>query len=1534
MSVALIALLAAVLSAAGAFFAAYGTLSLDSLREHRYGFRYSHLPSPRGYRDEDGQTDDASLSAFADRIPKALALLFIAVDLVICAVRLLGIAGLPLGPPDSVARVLTATQLASLFLTPNPTERFSIGCYAAVSCLVGASTTTYQIYQSTLSAQNSVNIAAVGDVILLVLAAASALSLPRRPAIVNEGRSVDAQYTVSALQRYSFSWVYNLLYKAKVEGRLEYEDLPSLHWAARTAPLLNKILNVLNNTRWESLWVKVFLAHKGLFCQQWALTVASSFALYAPQLCMLKILRLLEQRHQQDFAVSSLWLWVTVLGLSKILQVAIESWLEWINWAMLSVPVRSQLAAMIFQKSLRTKDIKGVKATNTAEKRGGASTELEDSDEGGFLMEEWREDDTQKSQKETSEGQEEDPSSQAIINLVGVDTVRISNFAAENNLFLSTVANLALALSILFHLLGWLGVCAGIVMPILLTPLNLWATRKYSDAQDSVMTIRDERMALTGEALRGIRQIKFSAVEDKWQSMVFAIRDRELKQQWWVYMLVSGLLCIWMAAPLLFSTVSLAIHAWQNGSISPSTAFTSLAIFGTLEYALSVVPNLITEAVDANVSVQRIQKHLQRQERVVPETVGDHVTFDHVTVQWPSEDHFGGSFALRELDLRFPKGELSVICGKTGSGKTLLLASILGESDVIQGSIRLPANQDVSDEEWIDPASVAYVAQIPWTENATIRDNILFGLPFVQKRYEQVIWACALERDIEIMPDGEFTEVGANGINLSGGQRWRLTFARALYSRAATLVLDDIFSAVDAHVGRHLLQHALLGSLATGRTRILATHHEELVLPATSYLVRLHETNGSSYASATSLTPKNIDRADTTTLTDFIKNNGISRPSRSQDRQSSDTLQEVDIDPVMPPKPTKFVEDEVRERGHIKWQVYKAYMVAAGGFRFWTTALGVFVLAQGTLLGRAWLVKVWTEQDVRESPTMDAGEANTTNPTPATNDHLYFFLGGYLIVSLLAAVLAGVKFVFFCRGSIEASRRLFESFTQTVLRAPLRWLDTVPQGRILNRFAADFSSVDSKLARDVSHFWESGLAFLAIVIAGMFVSVYMLLPSVLLGVICVYYTAQYLPGAREIKRLEATAQSPVFEHFGSTLIGLLTIRCFKKDDDYQMRMHDKLDEYARATWHLWLTQRWMSFRMGTIGAVFAFAVASVVAARSDIEAALAGFALSFSLQYSEAVVETIRRYSAMELDMNSTERIVEYTDMPTEDRSGIEPPPTWPSHGRIRVEGLEAGYAPGLPSVLKGLTFDIEPGQRIGVVGRTGSGKSSFTLALFRFIEARSGRITIDGTDIAKIGLQALRSRLSIIPQDPVLFSGTLRTNLDVFNQYDDEVLKQSLRDVHLLATVDADKSRNTNTKVGDDNNLQGQNIFESLDSAVSEGGLSLSQGQRQLVCLARAIITRPKIMVLDEATSAVDMGTDALIQESIREQFRGSTLIVIAHRLSTIVDFDKIVVLDNGNVVEFDEPVRLLQNPDGEFRRMLNESGEKEKLERLIYKS
>ena len=408
----------------------------------------------------------------------------------------------------------------------------------------------------------------------------------------------------------------------------------------------------------------------------------------------------------------------------------------------------------------------------------------------------------------------------------------------------------------------------------------------------------------------------------------------------------------------------------------------------------------------------------------------------------------------------------------------------------------------------------------------------------------------------------------------------------------------------------------------------------------------------------------------------------------------------------------------------------------------------------------------------------------------------------------------------------------------------------------------------------------------------------------------------------------------MFEQFGSALTGVGTIRAFGKSDVYIERMHRKLDDYSKTFWYLWAFNRWMGWRMSIVGGFFATIVAVMIILLPSIDAALAGFALSFALDYGTAVIWTIRQFTSLELDMNAAERIIEYSTLPTESQDGADPPAAWPSEGRLEVSNLVVSYAPELPPVLKGLSFNVARNERIGVVGRTGAGKSSLTLALFRFLEAAQGTIHIDGLDISKLKLHTLRSRLAIIPQDPVLFSGTVRSNLDAFDEHSDSELRDALERVHLVApselttpTAPASSSSSTTTAPSTTNT----NPFTSLHSPITEGGLNLSQGQRQLLCLARAIVSRPKIMVLDEATSAVDMATDTLIQRSIREEFGDSTLIVIAHRLSTIADFDKILVLEDGKAVEFGTPRELYEKERGVFKGMVGESGERERLEKMV---
>lgn len=547
---------------------------------------------------------------------------------------------------------------------------------------------------------------------------------------------------------------------------------------------------------------------------------------------------------------------------------------------------------------------------------------------------------------------------------------------------------------------------------------------------------------------------------------------------------------------------------------------------------------------------------------------------------------------------------------------------------------------------------------------------------------------------------------------------------------------------------------------------------------------------------------------------------------------------------------------------------------------------------------------------------------------------LSFYLGVYIALSASSAIIGTVRFLWTFVISIKASRTLFKRILFTVMHTKLRWLDTVPVGRILNRLTADFDIVDSRITMSLGFMFWRILGLVGVCVAGILVSAYIIPLAIVLLLFAAVVGKTYLDGARPIKRLESTAKSPVFELFNASLAGVSTLRAFQKTHVYVDRMYNLLDSWDNLSVYNWVLNRWLGFRMALIGTAFTTTVGAIVVGSPFIDAAMAGFTMSFALDFSGNMLMAVRGYANLELDMNAAERVIEYCELDTEDLEGEEPPAAWPTSGRMEVDGLVAGYAPDLPPVLKGISFSVKNNERIGVIGRTGAGKSSLTLALFRFLDSRAGSVFIDGIDISKIKLSSLRSRLAIIPQDPVLFSGTIRSNLDPFDEHTDDELRDCLSRVHLVdsqpVTPANEPSSAANSTPGSTLAPKNVNIFRDLQSGISESGGNLSQGQRQLLCIARAIISRPKIMVLDEATSAVDMATDTLIQRSIREEFTDSTLLVIAHRLSTIADFDRILVLSEGTVAEFGTP-RELWDKGGIFRDMCAHSGEAEKLKSVV---
>jgi ABC-type multidrug transport system fused ATPase/permease subunit len=803
----------------------------------------------------------------------------------------------------------------------------------------------------------------VVELVLAISLAISALRIPRRPDVFYQGELVDRMYTEHALSRFTFAWPSDLLKLASRKNNLDLTDLPRPDQFTRAASV--SAYWKTQKTDGKPLWLSVILAHKRALSLQWFATLVTSVLNFAPQWVVLQLMRYFEKRQPGSEHDIDAWMLVVWLAVTIIAQSWVEANVWWLSYAELHIPIRAQLSALIFEKSMRRKDVKGPgKSKKQAQEAESAEPTV--AGPAGASTAPNRPD----AEVEEDESEELKKSKQSTVNLIGVDGKRVADFAVFQNLFPGSLCKLIVSLIFLIHLLGWPALLAGFSAMVAIMPINIYSSKRYSASQDRLMKVRDQKMEVVTEALQGIRQIKFSALEPEWETKVNTVRERELSAVWSVFINDTILLGCWVTSPILLSAISLAVYAIVTGSLAPSVAFVSLGVFKSLEMTLSVIPELTTDLLDAWISIKRIEQYLNSHDVEKISKDSDEVSFDNASIAWPSDEEIDEAerFVLRNVNVTFPKGELSVISGKTGTGKSLMLAAILGEVDVLGGTLYVPRPPPLSERHdakankgnWIIPEAVAYVAQIPWIENASIKDNVLFGLPYDEERYDKTVEVCALKKDLEMLNDGENTEIGANGINLSGGQKWRVTLARAIYSRAGILVLDDIFSAVDAHVGRHIFEKCLNGELAAGRTRILVTHHVALCEPKTKYLVELGDGGVLHSGLLSELqedgTLQRIKTHEQTAaeieadeLSTAVNSEGSSAEEPQQNGEGGDALTKV---PSKKPTPAKFVEEETREQGAVRKHVYFTYLKDSGGFIFWTIALSIFVVVQGFSIGK------------------------------------------------------------------------------------------------------------------------------------------------------------------------------------------------------------------------------------------------------------------------------------------------------------------------------------------------------------------------------------------------------------------------------------------------------------------------------------------------------------------------------------------------------------------------------------------------------
>ncbi|KZT01394.1 uncharacterized protein LAESUDRAFT_739182 [Laetiporus sulphureus 93-53] len=1112
-----------------------------------------------------------------------------------------------------------------------------------------------------------------------------------------------------------------------------------------------------------------------------------------------------------------------------------------------------------------------------------------------------------------------------IVNLMQGDAYAVAQRFWEFSGVFTAPVRLVIAMFYLYQILGWSSLAA--VAVVLVAYVLNYPLMKFSIyITRNSWKIRDKRMSLVNELFQNIRFLKFYGWETRWTERVKEARETELK--WRVKdNIVSVLIVfIWSWMPSATAVAVFLCYTLIAGEkLTVAKAFTSIALFSYLQGPMTALPGQLFALFRAYVSMQRIEAFLKEAE--VPdwasslkkppssETIDqDEISFEDARFEWDvSPKDTPSRFQLGPLNIRFPEGKLTLVSGATGSGKSALLAALLGEMHCLSGRVILNKSGH----------RVAYCAQNPWLEHATIRENIIFSCAYGydEQRYQAVIEACALVHDLEIFDAGDQTEIGEKGITLSGGQRARIALARALYSQATCILLDDPLAAVDMHTAQHLVKKALSGELAKNRTIILVTHHISLCLPIASYLVEL--------SSGTVVRQGSIqDLQRQGQLTTFVEAEDLTVEPQTSPASSSAAVvvneadllsgeQETDSKPE--PANGKLIEAEARAEGRVSLQTYLTYIRAAGIFS-WFLTIVLMILIRLITIGNQFFLARWGEAYERSGSSIMRALIRVPPiwerlPPPELDVRPWLVI--FLCISLSGAfsVIAYISLGFYA--SLQASRSLFASMLQRLTAAPSRFFDVTPIGRILNRFTSDINTVDYALQASARAALSGCLNFLASLCVILWVVPSFAPFALFIAWLYIRLAPPYVRASRDLRRLESVSLSPAFAGFDELLRGLAHVRAFGMEQRYQDRFYQRVDKFQSFDHVYWLVSAWLQWRYDCLGSVVVF-LTTTFALWTSVSSGFAALVIVQAGVFADASRDLVRVLAQLELDFNSVERIVEYLVAPQEAPAILpdsRPPAYWPSsNGELVVQDLVVQYAPALPAVLQHVSFTVRPTEKIGIVR-----KSTLALSLLRIIEPSEGRIIIDGVDISKIGLDDLRTRITIISQDVSLFSGTIRSNLDPFDEHTDEECWDVLERCHLTSILRRSTGKSGESEI-------------ALDMPISQIG-SLSAGERQLVAMARAVLRRSNIVIMDEATSQIDSKLDDEIQRTIREVFTGAIVITIAHRLKTVLDYDRVLVMGNGEILEFDTPKALISKEDGAFSGMCRVSADWRELTAIVQK-
>ncbi|KAF6715600.1 Multidrug resistance-associated protein 4 [Oryzias melastigma] len=1095
-----------------------------------------------------------------------------------------------------------------------------------------------------------------------------------------------------------------------------------------------------------------------------------------------------------------------------------------------------------------------------------------------------------------------------IVNLLSNDVNRFDEITLNLHYLWVGPLQAVVILVFLWYEIG-ISCLAGVATIALMMPIQTWFGKLFGIFRSKTAVLTDSRIRIMNEVVSGIRIIKMYAWEKPLSALVTEVRRKEIRQILKSSYLRGLNMASFFASSKITVFVTFTVYALLGNSITASRVFVTVSLYGTIKLTVTLFfPLAIEKLSETVVSISRIENFLileeveRRNMRLqLEEKKESSVELEKLTCFW---DKSLDSPCLQNISFQAKPQQLLAVIGPVGAGKSSLLSAILGELPRDTGTLQVRGQ-------------LTYAAQQPWIFPGTIRSNVLFGRELNPRRYEKVLRACALKRDLELLPDGDLTLIGDRGATLSGGQKARINLARAVYQDADVYLLDDPLSAVDAEVAKHLFEQCICG-LLKNKCRILVTHQLQFLRTADQILV-LREGHIMAQGTFKELQSSGLDVVAVLGQDEDPEHSRSAEPekaslhsqrtnfSHNSHCSHSSLLLSDNFTDQLPVEPLRTVAEETRAEGNVGGHIYLKYFTAGCNPLGLVGIVLLSILAEVAYILQDWWLVYWSKEEFSNSTDTPVSLEDGINVTRSDGFYRSFYLGMYSGLTAAAVVFGFIRSLVIFHSLVKSAQTLHNSMFAAVLRTHVRFFDVNPIGRVLNRFSKDIGQMDSMLPITFVDFYQLFLQNAGVVAVAASVIPLILVPVIPLLFFFLYLRRYYLHTSRDIKRLESTTRSPVFSHLSSSLQGLWTIRAFRAEERLRKVFDAHQDQHSEAWFLFLMISRWFALRLDSICSIFiTLTTFGCIIFRDGLEAGQVGLVLTYAITLVGNFQWTVRQSAEVENMMTSVERVVEYTELESEAawETQRRPPPDWPSQGTVSFNRVNFSHSPDGPLVLRDISATFQPSEKVGVVGRTGAGKSSLISALFRLAEPQ-GEIYIDGVLTSEIGLHDLRQKMSIIPQDPVLFTDTVRKNLDPFSQHSDEALWQALQEVQLKAAV--------------------EELPQKLETVLAESGSNFSVGQRQLVCLARAVLRKNRILIIDEATANVDPRTDELIQKTIREKFRACTVITIAHRLNTIIDSDRILVLDSGSIQELDRPFTLLQNEEGALYKLVQQTGRAE---------